>query len=338
MARRTERTTALPRPRPRAVSGQQRRIAGIAWSEEHLRLGILAGAAALLVLVLGMLGYGWYDDHVLTPNKAVLTVGSEQVKLNYYADRLYQFVQSNQTSGDNVSLLEQQLLTKLEDEALTIELAKERGINLSDDEITKQIASELGVPVGGPGSSFDTLYRQRLKTTKMSDANYRRMAEATLANTRLLDQMKNEVGDTGEMVSIRTVVSNSKDAANAVAARIKGGEDLGSVAQTDSTDLQSKQNDGLMLPEPPALLPDAIKTAIEGKQAGTELFGPIQVQNNWWVFRIDSRNPTAQYSDAQKAQLAQIRLDEAIKAKRAATTIKRNLSPSDVVWAEKHSG
>lgn len=338
MARRTERTTALPRPRPRRVSAERRRIAGIAWGEEHLRLGILAGAAALLVLVLGMLGYRWYDDHILTPNKSVLTVGADSFKLSYYADRLFQFVQANQTSGDSVSLIEQQLLTKLEDEALTIQLAKERGINLSDDEITKQIASELGVPVGGPGSSFDSLYRQRLKTTKMSDSNYRRLAEATLAGNRLLDQVKNEVGDTGEMVSIRAVVSSSKDAADAVAQRVKGGEDLGSVAQTDSSDLQSRQNDGLLLPEPPALLPDSIRTAIEGKSAGTDLYGPVQVQTSWWVFRVDKRDPTGQFSDAQKAQLAQTKLDETIKAKRAATHIERKLSAADVVWAEKNTG
>jgi parvulin-like peptidyl-prolyl isomerase len=338
MARRTERTTALPRPRPRPVAADRRKIGGIAWGEEHLRLGILAGAGALLLLVLGMLGYGWYDNHIATPNKVVLTVGSDQFKLNYYADRLYQFVQANQTSGDSVTLLEQQLLTNLEDEALTIQLAQERGVNLSDDEITKQIASELGVPVGGPGSSFDTLYRQRLKTTKMSDANYRRLAEATLAKARLLDQVTNEVGDTGDMLSIRAVVSNSKDNGDAVLTRVKNGEDLGGVAQSDSTDLQSRQNDGLMLPEPPALLPDNIRTAIEGKQAGSDLFGPIQVQTDWWVFRVDKRDPTGQYSDAQKSQLAQAKLDETIKAKRASTRIVRKLSASDVVWAEKHSG
>ncbi len=338
MARRAERTTALPRPRPRTAASSQRRVFGVAWSEAHARLAILAGAGVLLLLVLGLIGYRWYDDHVATPNRVVLTVGSEKFKLNYFASRLYQFAQANQQSGSTLTVLEQQLVTKLEDEALTIQLASDKGVNLSHDEITKQIASELGVPVGGPGSSFDTLYRQRLKTTKMSDANYRRLAKANLANTRLLAQLRNDLGDTGEMVSIQAVVSNSQDAANAILQRVKNGEDLGTIAQTDSTDVQSRQNNGVMLPEPPTLLPDNVRTAIEGKQAGPDLFGPVQVQNNWWVFRIDKRDPTAQFSDAQKDQLAQAHLDDAIKARRSSTNIVRNLSSSDIAWAEKHAG
>lgn len=338
MARRTERTTALPRPRPRVSSTERRRIAGVEWSEEHIRLGILGGAAALLILVLGMVAYRWYDDHFATPNKVVLTVGNDKFKLQYYTDRLYQWVQANSASGDPVGLLEQQLLTKLEDEALTIQLATERGVNLSDDEITKQIASELGVPVGGPGSSFDTLYRQRLKTAKMSDSNYRRLAEANLANSKLLDVVKRDLGDTGELIGIQTIVSGSKDAADAIFQRLQKGEDMGALAQAESTDVQSRQNNGLNPPEPADLLPPNVRSAIEGKAAGTTVFGPVQVQNNWWVFRIDSRDPTGTYTDNQKAQLAQLRLDDALKAKRNSTHIERKLSTGDIVWAEKHTG
>ena len=338
---RRERTTGLPRSRPRTHATSGRRVAGVTWTEAHGRLGIIGAAAALLVVVFGMLVYGWYDDTFARPNHTVLSVGSQDFKLNYYADRLYQFVQANQQqqqSSSNLPLYEQQLLTKLEDEALTIQLAKEKGVDLSDDEITKQIASELGVPVGGSGSSFDTLYRARLKTLKISDGNYRDLAEAALANKKLLEKFKNEIGETGEGVTIRTVVTASKDEADKVVERIKGGEDMGTIAQTISIELDSKQQDGLLLPEPARLFPDSIQAVIKDKPAGTELFGPVQVQANWWVFRVDKRDPAIAYSAAVKSQLAQANLDDALKAKRGTTTIKRNLSADDIAWALKNAG
>jgi parvulin-like peptidyl-prolyl isomerase len=318
-----------------------KRIAGIRWGEQHARLGIIVGCVALLLLVTGLLGYRYYDYHYATPRHTVLSVGDQKTSLNYYTERLYQFAQANaadQSQATNLALLEQQLLTQLDDESLTIQLAKAKGIDLSDDAITREIASELGVPVGGPGSSFDTLYRAKLTSTKMSDGNYRRLAEANLANTKLLEQYKNAVGDTGEGVTIRAVVTASQDDAQKALDRIKAGEDMGTVAQAVSTDLTSKQNDGVMLPEAPELLPANVQTAIKDKPAGDELFGPVQVDTNYWVFRIDKRDPAFTYSDAEKTQLAQAHLDAAIKDQRGKTTIKHNLTADDLTWAVKNAG
>jgi peptidyl-prolyl cis-trans isomerase C/foldase protein PrsA len=337
MARR-ERTTGLPRPRrrERAVSG--RRFAGITWDERHVRLGIIGVSAALLFLVLALFGNRCYEDKIGRPNSVVLTVGDQKVKLSYYADRLVQFLQAQQGTGTSVATAEQALLTKLEEEALTIEVAKDRGITITDDDVTQAIAEDLGVPAGGSGSAFDSLYRQRLKTLKISDSNYRRLTRASVANKRLLDSFSQEVGSTGELVTLRAIVVNDRATADAIVQRLQGGEDFGTIAQTESSDLDSRQRDGLMQPQPAQLLPDSVRTAIEGKSAGQDLIGPVEVQNNFWVFRIDKRDPGGQYTDQQTTQLAQIKLDAAITAKRTSLKITRNLSDSDITWAEKEAG
>ena len=345
MARR-ERTTGLPRPRPRVHHAAGRTIAGITWTDAHVRWLILGAALALLLVVAGLVGYHEYDYRILTPRHTVLSVGNQDVKLSYYTDRLYSYAQADQAAqaqaqsggSTNIALLEQQLLGTLETEAVTVQLAKDKGIDLSDDAITKEIADELGVPVGGSGSSFDTLYRAKLHSSKMSDSSYRRMAEATLANKRLLDNFKNDLGGTGEGITIRSVVVASEDEAKAAVAAINGGADMGTLAQTTSIDDTSKSNDGIMTPVPTELLPQAIQDAIKDKPQGGTLLGPTQVQTNWWVFKIEKRDPSYAYSDADKTQLSQIRLDAAIKEKRAATNIKRNLTTDDVDWALKNAG
>lgn len=337
MARR-DRTTGLPRPRVRESSTASRGLSDRIRDESTIRLVLIGGAALLLVFVLGLIGWRWYDETFRAPEKVIIRVGDDhEYKLKYYADRLYPYVNTVAQTGTSVAIAEQQLLRILEDEAIVRILAAERGITVTEEEVTQEIANQLGVSAGGAGSSFDTLYRQRLQTVAMSNENYRRWTESQVYADKLKDALIADLGDTSEMVTLRAVVVGSEDAANAVKARIEGGEDLGTVAQTESTDLQSRQKDGLFEPEPPRLLPENIQAAIEGKEAGSELLGPIQVQNNWWVFRIEERNPDATPSETQKNQLGDILIEETVDEKRTQITIRRDMSASDLRWAEKHA-
>lgn len=335
MARR-ERTTALPRRRGREQLHRRRTFLGLAWDESSVRWAILGSASLLLVLVFGILAVNLYRGRWVRPNEVVLSVDGHDVKLRYYSDRLLPFLQQNASSGLSQSLLEQSLLTKLEDEQLTELMAADRGITISDDDIDAAIAEELGVPVGGDGSAFDNLYRQRLKAVAMSDGNYRRLVRADVADARVKEQLKNDLGETSEMITLRSVVLNSEERAKEIQARINAGEDLGTLAQAESLDLTSRQVDGVMQPEPAKLLPESIRTAVEGKAEGT-LLGPIQVDTNWWVFRVEKRDPAAVLTDAQKTQLVQLEFDRLLAEKRAAVRIERNLDAGDVRWARDHA-
>lgn len=334
MARR-ERTTGLPRPRPRR---EVRTRSKFALADQQQFLLLWVGGGLLLVILAGLLGYRWYDNNFLRPDKTVLAVNEEKFSLRYYSDRLFLAASQASGTGTNFSILQQALLTDLEDEAIGTILAREKGITASEEEITAEIASQLGVPAGGAGSSFDTLYRQRLRSVNMSDGAYRRYIEAVVYLNKLRDSYTGEIGGTGELVTLRAIVSPTLEAANAAAARVKGGEDLGTVAQTESNDATSRQKDGLMEPEPVRLLPDALRTAIEGKQAGDELLGPIQVSaGNFWVFRIQTRQADGELTETQKGQLSDLALEDALAEKRQQVEIDRNMSSDDFQWANDHA-
>jgi parvulin-like peptidyl-prolyl isomerase len=279
--------------------------------------------------------WGQYTERYVRPNETVLTVGGEKVSLRYYTDRLRPWLEQNATSGASSALLEQSLLVKLEDEELIKLIAQDRGITITDDDITNAIAADLGVEVGGDGSAFDNLYRERLRTTDMSEGNYRRLVRAQVANDRVKAQLIADLGETGEFVTLRTIVLDSEEKATEIRAKIAAGEDMGTLAQTESLDLTSRQVDGLMVPDPPGLMPEAIRTAIEGKPEG-EVLEPVQVENNWWVFRIEKREPASPYSEQNKDQLAEIELQRLLDEKRAQTTIDRSLDGDDIAWAEDH--
>ncbi len=180
---RRDRTTGLPRPRERAAVSHGPTFLGIHWTDDHWRAAILGGVAIIGLLVVGIFVWRWYVEHVRYPNSVVLRVEDQEFTLDYFTERLPSFAQAN--SSLTTGFREPALLSKLEEEAITIIAAEGRGVDLSDEAVTQWIADDLGVPVGGAGSSFDTLYRQRLKTQGLSNDDYRRLAKAQLADTKL---------------------------------------------------------------------------------------------------------------------------------------------------------
>jgi len=332
MARR-DRTTGLPRRRDRQQSDQTAGFLGIHWTEARQRLAILGGVGLIGLLVLAMIGWRWYDENVRMPSSTVLTVGEESFDLDYFTSRLGPFARDNSSVGRG--FLEFNLLDKLESESLTVALAEERGIPLTDTEVTQFIADDLGVAVGGSGSSFDTLYRQQLRTTGLSDSEYRRISKAAAADAALLDVFKTEVGEAGEVITLRVIVVQDKETADSLLVQITDGADLGTLAQTESLDLTSRQEDGLLQPTPPRLFPETVQTAIADQAEGT-LVGPIEVGSNFWIARVETINPEGTFTEADQQQLARIALDDAIEELRGRTTITRDLSQGEINWAYDH--
>ena len=332
MARR-DRTTGLPRPRPHQTGPAAKTVMGIPMTERSGRFAILGGAVALLVVVLALSGWYLYDTNYRTPNSAVLSVEGDDYSLSYYTDRLYSFARENTDTTGNLPLTEQALLQKLEEEAITLKLAQQKGITITEQDITNQIGVDLGVPVGNVGSAFDRLYRAKLEETHMSDESYRRLTKAKIANDRLVLKFEEEVGATAELLTIRAVVSNTMETSQAIAARIDKGEDMGTIAQKESTDSTSRQQDGLIPPTPLELLPDAVRELVARNPDG-KLLGPVEASGSYWVLRVERRDPQGELSASAKTSLAQSRLDAAIAALRTSSKIKRSLDTKDLKWAE----
>lgn len=332
MARR-ERTTGLPRAERRQRRATSKRtFAGIPLDDRTARVGLFGGALALLVVVLGMFGWFWYQDNYVRPDKVVLRVDDREVDLRYYADRLYQFATANPDAG---STLSQQLLNKLEEEELTVILAEREGIDLSDEAVERFIGLELAGPDATEpltGNEYTAALRDVLRTTGFDRDVYERVSRASLATQELLAGYREDIGTTGETIDFRVVVLGSEEDANAALERVNGGEAIGTVAQELSLDLESRQNDGLQENRVVELLLDDVKTAFEGKVAG-DLVGPFQVEDDWWLVRVEERNAEGELSEADQENIAQLRLDEALDALKSELSPTRNLSASDFDWA-----
>jgi len=335
MARR-ERTTGLPRAERRERRATaQRTFAGIPINDGTVRVGLFGLAFVLLVLIVGMFGWFYYQDNYVRPDKVVLRVNDREVNLRYYADRLYQFAVANPNAGSTVS---QQLLTKLEEEELLILMAEERGIDLSEAAVERYIGLDLaaeGATEPLTGDEYTRALRDELRLTGYGRDVYERLSRAALANDELLKIHREEVGTTGEAVDYRVVVVGSENEANEALSRINGGEPIADVAGEVSLDVESKAQGGLVEGRVLGLLVEELRTAFDGKVEG-DLFGPIEASGNWFIFQLEGRTADAELSEEDQETLAQARLDEAVDAFRETVTRERSLSASDYEWATDH--
>ena len=154
MARR-DRTTGLPRPRPRREAHAKSKFA-LADQQQFMLLWV--GGGLLLLVLVGLLGYRWYDNNFLRPDKTILAVNEEKFSLRYYSDRLFLAASQAQGGGTNFSILQQALITDLEDEAIGTILAREKGITVSE-ETCAESRRNLGGPPAAAGTRSITLYR-----------------------------------------------------------------------------------------------------------------------------------------------------------------------------------
>ena len=326
---RRDRTTGLPLPR-RGLRRRARDREGGFLASRAARFAVTGVAVAALLLVAGLLVFNWFDQSVARPRKVVLRVGAEEFTLSYYAARLPGFSQTG--GGGSGLLLTQELLGHLEREGLAIALAAERGIVPSDADVLETIAASLGVAwSAGRDSPFDVRYRQELRDSGLGDADYRRRAAARETSRLLLAAVRAEIPAQGEMLRLRVVATASEEAAAAVLERVAAGEDMGAIAQVESTDEAMRQTDGI-LRSPPALLSEALREALAAVADG-ELVGPVEADGGFQVARIEGREADAPYTEAQLDELAALRLAEALDEARERIPVERDFTTDDASWA-----
>ena len=125
--------------------------------------------------------------------------------------------------------------------------------------------------------------------------------------------------------------------ASDVLTRIKKGENMGSIAQTDSLDRIGRQNDGLTT-KPPSLINEKILSVLGNLEIGDIASHPIQLEENLWaVIRYEELLIVQAYSEEHLNDLALQNLDDLVKNARARVMIKRNLSSEDIAVVEDHT-
>jgi parvulin-like peptidyl-prolyl isomerase len=162
------------------MGGTTRKHRARAERERIQRRWILAGTIVTIVLVVGLLAYGWYDSRYVQPNIVIAEVDDATITTAEFQGRvrllqrqllaqLNSYVQMESFFGSdpatlaqirelqnqvqsqlvNVELLGQQVIDQLVVDELVIQAAQERGIEVTQLEVNRRIEEDFGFYVEG---------------------------------------------------------------------------------------------------------------------------------------------------------------------------------------------
>tara|TARA_B100000029_G_scaffold513272_1_gene612273 strand:- start:8865 stop:9875 length:1011 start_codon:yes stop_codon:yes gene_type:complete len=331
---RRDRTTGLP---TESRTGPSQKKGNFFRSFQVGRYVVIALTLVLLFFIIGFFVYRIYEKDNWG-EKTILEVGDETFSLQYYADRFFYYAQSN--SGVGVPILQESLLFTLENEALIKILAEEKGMVVDENLIDKALEALLGVPkerLGKSNPDFEMYLEMQLEITGMQRSSFERFIAVGEVEKLLLSKLKSEMPVGGDLLTFRSILVATEMDAVDVLARIQKGDNMGSIAQTDSLDRVGRQNDGLTT-KPPSLIDEKLLSVLENLEIGDISSQPIQLDENLWaVIRYEELLTVQAYSEEHLNALARENLDDLVKNARARVMIKRNLSSEDLAVVEDHT-
>ncbi len=156
--------------------------------ERRQRRFIVIGSIAVLIVVVGLIGYGILDRLVLQPLQPVATVNGQKITTKYWQARvryarqglIQQYVQTEQLAQafgtdpstsqyfqsslqqissqlDNTATLGNQVLNSMVEDVLISAEAKNRGITISDADLDKALQGDFGYYPNGTPTPTPTL-------------------------------------------------------------------------------------------------------------------------------------------------------------------------------------
>ena len=257
--------------------------------ERRLERYLIIGAIVVAVAVVGVLAYGLINEYVIKAASSVATVGTTQIRTDEFQSRV-RFLRANmalqlqqweeqrrsidpstETSDLVLSYIDQsirqleatlaeenkgfigaQAIDQLVRHELVRQEAARRGIDISPDEVQREIELEFNYdrdaapppvastevispelepqPVPTPVSEesfreqYDYFTKDILKPLGITDKQYRLWAEADVLDSMLRQEMAADLPSEAEQIQFRLLVVGDADHAQELSARFDGGE------------------------------------------------------------------------------------------------------------------
>lgn len=308
--------------------------------ERLARLLIYGAIAALMLVVAGIVAFGYYETKIAPLNKTVIRAGDVSVSFGHYQRRLRYYLQQSANQSSNIGNVPNVVKNQLEDQAVTIAGGAAQGVQPSEAEIDAYIRRQLGVTPEAPNESFISAYRNAVKKSGLHVDEYRQMMRAQLVSATLRSQFQEQVPATAEQAHLRMIIVNTEEDAQRALDRIKGGEDFGAVASEVTLDPNGKSTGGDVPFSPRENLPawladDAFSLPIG--QVSDIIPGDT---GGFYLIQVLERDPNRELNANQKQGVANRRFQDWLDQQRDEQNLKDTLSTDDqtkaLTWAVNH--
>jgi parvulin-like peptidyl-prolyl isomerase len=207
---------------------------------------MMGGFAVFILVIVGFIAYGWWDNQVGPPHSRAMRVGGTTLNLDYFARRTKGLFQDfGQTpSSNNFATYVSIVAGTLEQEIVLRERAPlDLGLNPTPEQVDSEIATRLSVSQDDQ-AAFQVAYENDRKARDLSVKEYREMVEAALLGRWAREGFARAVPAAADQVRIRQIVVGAREDADRVVERLNAGEDFATVAQEMSSDSATKDAGG----------------------------------------------------------------------------------------------
>jgi parvulin-like peptidyl-prolyl isomerase len=227
--------------------------------------------------------------------------------------------------------IERDIVERFIDQYLVLDIARERGIVVSDEEVNTQIADfRVQIPQA-TGGTLDDAVKNQLGLPGETSSEFRQFVMFIVAQQKLVDSLVPEdavraritdevMVQTQEMVQkadVAHILVATEEEARAVLARLDAGEEFGALAAELSTDPGSAQNGGVYEGIGPGeFVPEFDEYMFGRLQPGETTTEPVQTQFGYHIIRLIALNTVPAVSEADAAQIIDQRVAEEVQFER----------------------
>lgn len=268
---------------PRQVSRWQK-------ERQRQRITLLVGSA-IIVLILGVLGYGFFTSRIAPRWEPAVRVNGATVNMAHLVNYL-RVALGNQpgTDAQTVQSIAPMVADEIQNNELIKEAAAGLGISVSDEEVNQAIRDGAVTP-DEKGKVGEDEIQQRLKrymtNLKVSESFFREVVTNTVLRKKMQEKLESQIPAQGEQVKLSAILLDTDTEANDVSSKLQSGGDFAALAKEFSKDDATKDKGGDMGWVSRGLYPD-LEAAAFSLSVGTP-GQPIATSRGYYVLLATDR-------------------------------------------------
>ncbi|MDA0797111.1 MAG: peptidylprolyl isomerase [Chloroflexi bacterium] len=257
--------------------------------EKKQRQLLLGGAGFVVAIVVGLLGYGWFDSSFQPPRKTIAEISGESIKL---ADLVpYSALEAFDAGG---TLNPDTGLNSLVRDAVVRAYASELEVEVTAEEIDTAIISRFETLPADASEPVDALTadgRDELDSFlgifNVSEDDYRQWLAGRLYVSELQDHFNDVSPEIAEQVSVEWIITASTVTAQEAADRINAGEEFAAVADELTTERVISGPGGVVGWVPRGAIEELDTILFTEELVLNELIGPLVTSAGSVVLRVN---------------------------------------------------
>jgi len=310
--------------------------------EKRMQRTTLIIGAVVLALVLGIVGYGYYDVFVVPWREPVIRVNDTVFTMSDYVRELRLVRDSSAAFGEeaDMAVAPFTLLQTMEDEELIRQGTPRMNVSTSPEEVTAAIRKQFEPPEdaqktmdsGQIDAEFKQRYAQALRIMRISEDEFRQKVTVEVLRGKLRELLSAKVPTVGPQVHMYGIAFSDAAKAQDVLTRLKNGEDFGVLAKENSTDIASKDKGGDMGWLPKGVLDETLDDMVWALEPNA-LSDLVFADQTYYIVKVAEKAEAMEIAADSRERLKDRAVESWVNDEREANKIERYFNSEKYAWA-----